>query len=414
MPNAREITNWVHKAISDTPVLDLHTHLYPASFEKLMLWGIDELLTYHYLQAETIRLSPVTYDDFWAMNKTQQADLVWQTLFIDHAPISESCRGVLTALDKLGVDSSSRNLTKIRKHFARQKPAKHVDTVFKAANCSSVVMTNDPLDATERAYWEANTPLDDRFKTALRIDPLLLGWPNVAKPLSDLGYKVSGDLSGQTIAEIRRFLETWINRFKPLYVACSLPPTWRYPEKNGTTRVLDECVLPITRERNLPFAMMIGVTRQVNPQLKLAGDAVGKSDIESIHRICAANPSNKFMCTMLARENTHELAVAARKHRNLLVFGCWWFLNNPSLIEEMTRIRMELLGESFVPQHSDARVLDQMVYKWSHSRQIIAKVMTDKYLDLAGTGWKVTRQEIQRTARMFLSDAFTGFLSAKM
>jgi hypothetical protein len=32
-----------------------------------------------------------------------------------------------------------------------------------------------------------------------------------------------------------------------------------------------------------------------------------------------------------------------------MVFGCWWFLNNPSLIEEIERMRMELLGVSFIP-----------------------------------------------------------------
>jgi hypothetical protein len=58
---------------------------------------------------------------------------------------------------------------------------------------------------------------------------------------------------------------------------------------------------------------------------------------------------------MLARENQHELAVAARKFGNLMVFGCWWFVNNPSLITEITRMRVELLGTSFIPQHSDAR-----------------------------------------------------------
>ena len=41
------------------------------------------------------------------------------------------------------------------------------------------------------------------------------------------------------------------------------------------------------------------------------------------------------------------------------LLGCWWFVNNPSLIDEITRMRMELLGTSFIPQHSDARILDQ-------------------------------------------------------
>ena len=415
MATKRNIAKWVADAVAQTPVYDLHTHLYPPTFDKLMLWGIDELLTYHYLIAETFRLNDqLGYDQFWSMTKSQQADVIWQTLFLDHAPISESCRGVLTALDKLGVDTSTRNLAKIRKFFAAQKPEKFVDKVFKAANVHSVVMTNDPLDPLERGYWQAETRVDPRFKTALRIDPVLLGWPNVSKPLSELGYQVKGDLSGQTMAEVRRYLEDWITRLQPLYVAVSLPPTWRYPDDSPTTRILQECVLPVTRAHNLPFAMMIGVTRQANPQLKLAGDAVGKSDIDSVHRICAAHPGNKFMCTMLARENTHELAVAARKHRNLLVFGCWWFLNNPSLIEEMTRIRMELLGESFVPQHSDARVLDQIVYKWSHSRQVIARVLTDKFTDLAATGWKPTKAEVAKTVEGFLSGNFQRFLDMKL
>jgi len=90
---------------------------------------------------------------------------------------------------------------------------------------------------------------------------------------------------------------------------------------------------------------------------------VGKADITVVEHLCSEYPRNKFLVTMLTRENQHELCVAARKFRNLLVFGCWWFLNNPSLVEEITRMRFELLGVSVIPQHSDARVLDQLVYK---------------------------------------------------
>ncbi len=52
---------------------------------------------------------------------------------------------------------------------------------------------------------------------------------------------------------------------------------------------------------------------------------------------------------MLARENQHELCVTARKFPNLMIFGCWWFLNNPSLIEEITQMRLDLLGLSMIP-----------------------------------------------------------------
>src|SRR6201996_6121037 len=149
--------------------------------------------------------------------------------------------------------------------------------------------------------------------------------------------------------------------------------------------------------------MMIGVTRKANPQLRLAGDSLASADVTSVERICAGHPHNKFLCTMLARENQHALAVAGRLFPNLWIFGCWWYVNNPSLIEEITRMRMELLGTSFTPQHSDARVLDQLIYKWDHSRQIVAKVLTEKFSDLARAGWNVTPAQVKQAATGYLN-----------
>jgi alpha-galactosidase/6-phospho-beta-glucosidase family protein len=83
-------------------------------------------------------------------------------------------------------------------------------------------------------------------------------------------------------------------------------------------------------------------------------------------------------------------------------FGCWWFLNNPSIVEEITRERIEMLGASFIPQHSDARVLEQVIYKWRNTRAILTKVLTDTYRLLMRDGRAVRRQDIQRDVnRMF-------------
>ena len=111
----------------------------------------------------------------------------------------------------------------------------------------------------------------------------------------------------------------------------------------------------------------------------------------------------------LARENQHELCVLARKFRNLHIFGCWWFTNVPSIMEEMTRMRLELIGLSVTPQHSDARVLDHLIYKWQHSRRLIARVLVDKYQDLAQTGWEPTTPEIERDVRNLFGGAFDRF-----
>ena len=81
---------------------------------------------------------------------------------------------------------------------------------------------------------------------------------------------------------------------------------------------------------------------------------------------------------------------------------------HPTLIEEMTRLRLELLGLSFTPQHSDARVLDQLIYKWRHSRRVVAEVLMDEYADLARRAGN-PRAEIQRDVQSLFGGAFERF-----
>jgi hypothetical protein len=139
---------------------------------------------------------------------------------------------------------------------------------------------------------------------------------------------------------------------------------------------------------------------------------VGLSRLSALEHLCATFPENKFLVTVLARENQHELCVLARKFRNLHVFGCWWFTNVPVVVEEMTRMRLELIGLSVTPQHSDARVLDQVIYKWEHSRRVIARVLAEKYADLAATGWEVTAAEVERDVRQLFGGEFEHFCRA--
>jgi len=89
-----QISLVVEEVLAATPIIDIHTHLFSPSFGKLGLWGIDELLTYHYLEAEFFRSSHTTPEQYFALSKTQQADAIWRALFVDNTPISESTRGV--------------------------------------------------------------------------------------------------------------------------------------------------------------------------------------------------------------------------------------------------------------------------------------------------------------------------------
>jgi hypothetical protein len=404
-----ELQRTVEVIVEQTPADDIHTHLYAPAFGDLLLWGIDELLIYHYLVAEAFRHLDLPYADFWALPKARQAELVWETLFLDRSPLSESCRGVLTTLQMLGLDVRKRDLPRLRRWFAQQKVDAHIGRCLDLARVKSVCMTNSPFDDLERPVWERGFVGDPRFPAALRIDPLLLDWPLAGPQLARWGYPVSAAVNRRTADQVRRWLADWARRIRARYLMVSLPPSFVYPSHEAGARLLDLAVLPVCRELGLPFALMPGVKRQVNPELRLAGDGVAATDLATVQNLCAAHPGNRFLITVLARENQHELCVLARKFRNLHVFGCWWFTNIPLLIEEMTRLRMELLGLSFTAQHSDARVLDQIIYKWEHSRRILARVLTAKYSDLLATGWTPTRSEIQRDVEDLLGGSFHRF-----
>ena len=412
MVRKKQIAAQVEKIVGNVPITDIHTHLYDPAFGKLLLWGLDDLLVYHYLVAEGFRYFDLTYEEFWALSKTDQASLIWDALFIKHSPISEACRGILTTLNALGLDVKKRDLRLLRKWFATQKPAQYVTRCLKLANVKTICMTNSPFDDLERPVWEKGFARDERFMAALRIDALLLSWPEAARQLAGWGYDVTPNLSQKTFSEARRFLVEWSQKIQARYLMVSLPSDFLFPANTDCNRLIEEVVLPHGREFNLPFAVMPGVRRSVNPQLKLAGDGVGLSNLNSLSNLCARFPENKFLATVLARENQHELCVLARKFRNLHIFGCWWFMNVPGLIEETTRMRLEMLGLSVTPQHSDARVLDQLIYKWRHSKKIIADVLTDKYSDLMKTGWQVSRAEMERDVNDLFGGAFERFCAA--
>src|SRR5438477_8395049 len=166
----------VEKIVAETEIIDIHTHLYDPAFGELLLWGIDDLLTYHYLVAERFRYFDFPYDKFWAMSKAQQAERIWDALFIQNSPISEACRGILTTLNALGLDVKKRDLPALRKWFAGQNVNEFLTRCMELGGVERICMTNSPFDDLERAVWEGDFSRDQRFVAALRIDPLLLTW----------------------------------------------------------------------------------------------------------------------------------------------------------------------------------------------------------------------------------------------
>ena len=116
--NTDALLHAIDEAVNGTPVFDIHTHLSPAEFGDLCLWGIDELVRYHYLIAELFRSNPikperVLGDDEGAASRHH----LGHACSFGTRPISEACRGVVCVMGALGLDPGAENLKEAREYF---------------------------------------------------------------------------------------------------------------------------------------------------------------------------------------------------------------------------------------------------------------------------------------------------------
>jgi len=317
-------------------------------------------------------------------------------------------------MKKLGLEDAikTRDLGELRKFFAKQRPEEYLTKVFKLANVKYAVMTNIPFNEEEASHWRPEKkPIPPELKPALRVDPLLNGdWKTVESALKAANYPA-------TLEGTRQYLRDWVKTMEPIYLMASTPADFKYPAEKGTNQhtpgasdLLEGVLLPLAEELNLGLALKIGAERGVNPDLRGGGDGVVVADCSIIKRLCQNFPKVKFLVTFLSRVNQQEICVLAQKFRNLHLYGCWWYCNNPSIIKEITQFRFELLGTAFTAQHSDARVLDQLIYKWDHSRKIIGDVMVAEYVKLAETGWVISKEEIYRDVWTIFGGEFEHFI----
>ncbi|CAJ1356717.1 unnamed protein product [Effrenium voratum] len=267
------------------------------------------------IRSEYFMVAPaeVTHDNFFAKSKQGQADLVWRGLFVERSPISEACQGVVTTLQKLGLEKqlAERDLTSIRQWFEAQRLDDHVEKVFQLANVRYAVMTNIPYVEEEAQHWRQNAPVaTSRLRTALRIDTFLKGdWGSISKALRAEGLD-------ETLEGAKEYLRKWARIYKPEYMMASTPHDWRYPEPPavatmkplvkafagfGAAELLEQVVAPLCQELSLPIALKLGAWRGMSPDLDpcCGGDGVAAADLASLQALCANFPKVKFLVTEL-------------------------------------------------------------------------------------------------------------------
>ena len=392
------ISNKLLNIINSTPIFDLHTHLFPPQHESYFLLGFKNLLNYHYLIAELLTATNINASTFYSYNDEKKASLIWNELFEKRTPVSEACSGVLSILKELKIELNKKSFLSICDEYDNKIQSDK--KIFDLSNVSSLVMTNNPFDLDEWSLFN-NSDWDKKiYLASLRLDDLILNYEETFKKAKD-------QTSNQEKSTIIAYLEKCYFQSNPVYAAVSL---------NLATfnKILDDSmwrdILVWLENKNLPLSLMLGVRRAVNKDFGLAGDGIGDINLKELSTLCTSFPRNKFLVTCLSLNDQHELTVLARKHPNLRIFGFWWFMNQPTIIKQILKMRIDMLGFSFIPQHSDARVSDQLIYKWNHFKKILHPILLEYYQDLLDKNFPISENILQRDINNLLSGNAKNYL----
>ena len=377
-----QIKFYIEKFVNSTPIFDIHTHLFPSKFKKYYNVGLIKLLNYHYLKAELFSLGNIKIKNFNNLDDNKKANIIWDNLFLNRYPISTATQGVLRILKIYGVEDVNQKFDKILKITNENQLSE--EDIFKITNINQVVMTNNPFNSEEKKILNLNK--DSKYLPSIRIDDLFM------KPKSKNEHLNSWYLSGQekikkAIKEIKIIIQT----NKPSYFSLS---TENFKEFEN--EFFFKNFLSLLKENKTPMMLLIGVKRGVNKLYNDAGDGIGTMNLDYLEKILIKFPRNKFLVSCLDYRDQFKLSVLARKFQNLKIVGFWWFNNNESIIENLLKQRFELLGDNFIVQHSDARIIDQLVYKWLDFKSIYIKVMVEKYQKLLSLGYKIKATDLER------------------
>ena len=394
------ISNKLLNIINSAPIFDLHTHLFPPKHEGYFLLGFKNLLNYHYLIAEILTATNIDDSTFYSYNDEKKASIIWNELFEKRTPVSEACAGVLSILKELNIEINNKSFLSICDEY--DKKIQSDKNIFELSNVSSLVMTNNPFDLDEWSLFNTNDWDKKIYLSSLRLDDLILEYEETLKKAKD-------QISNQDNI-IVTYLEKCYSQSNPVYAAVSLNLETFHKIFHDS---LWKDILVWLENKNLPLSLMLGVKRAVNKDFGLAGDGIGNINLKELSNLCNLFPKNKFLVTCLSLNDQHELTVLARKHPNLKIFGFWWFMNQPTIIKQILKMRIDMLGFSFIPQHSDARVSDQLIYKWSHFKKILHPILLEYYQDLLDKNFPISENILQRDIDNLLSGNAKKYLGIK-
>lgn len=388
---SEELRSALERSLSEIKVLDLRTGIFPPEFAGLYKSGLDFLLTSPSL-VEEFHLCERTMkrEQFGSLSLPMQADLVWTKLFIEHSPLSDAQLGVLQVLRQLGVDLSSKNLDRIRTQYKSLDPRSFVDRIFQLAGVESVIMQNDIFNPLERQFWLKDSNRDPRFKPSFSLDVILKDPKRAAAVMKEDGFPVSDDgigVKGNDLKMIAQFCKKWIQHIEPAYASIILDVATLLSQKSRSRVLLDEALLPLLLEENLPLFL----------DLRMRESAEFSMELESL-----VNRWPEIVFFISVRSDDENLLPLQRAYSNVTFAG---FSNLSALASQQDvrgDLRFEMLGVAHIPQYSDASVMEHLVSRWRNIRQILMRSLYKRYVSLVGTGWKLFESDVRNDLRALL------------
>lgn len=366
--------------------------------------GIDALLTTPEILAEFFRrrafrqrecggeAAPAAEVDasILSLAPGELADIVWRQLFVDHSPISEPCRVVLTTMGMFGLDVASGDLRVLREQYAAIPAEERLRKSLSLANVELVLHPVESMAVEEHCAGRTRHPA---FRPVLYLNELLGDWRESARTLRLRGFGLKAKVDEFTPLELRRHLNGEIDRLLPVGLGFDWPEGGCEPGDAGVGRLLRESVLPLCRERELPFFLGTGSAR-----------------VDGLGLLWRDFPEVRFLL-FPGRESEFSAAVfAASRQRNLLLCGPDQPLSYPRVMEDYTGLRLENLGSGFHACHSGADAVEEMVGCWAHQRWVLGRALIRHYGDLWRTGWTYSGDDVRQTVSALLSGNVRGFL----
>ena len=416
-----EVNEKIWTIIHQTPTFDIHTQLFDLRFKpELIKTGIDELLTTPELAAELFRHNPpslnnpgqeLTRNEYESMPQRIKSEVVWHRLFLANTPLSESTRAVLTILGLLQQDPKTRNLGAYRNFFNNSSRQQHISKILEQANINGLVTCYNPLSSAVQKAIKINSN-SSKLYTALDLSELVCNWKKSYEKLTKTGFTVKRVLDKSVYPIVKNFLTQMIETSNAVYLYLNLPSESSLNSKNNyTAKLITKCIAPLSQQLGKPLAIAFSDAKKAPTlnSLKM-NQPLQFSNLDFIQELSTKFPELKLMVTDSNYENQQNFILLAQSNPRLMPVLQSAQLTGKSNFTSLNRQSLELLGTSFIAHGRTARVYEELLSNWAHTRWMLGTILQERYTSLYRTGWRVTEQEIIREISAILSDNARKFI----